>query len=371
MAFAAFDWFEVQRRETLKMPSSSSSAEESSSSESQAATTHKEVVASDKVIKNDSEQKIKDKEKSTESEESEESEEDEKPKKKKGVEEMSIATANEDDNVEENQITWDPSIPKLKQAAYWKFTILAPQILSPSYFVTSYFVSPRVLLGVRFVMWCYSVIVLTASLAYEWQDGWWLAYFTHLTYLSLFIYFSAATLHSAMFVYTGKADSMKMSPLLLGLFWLQYETLVSFHIVVPIVFWGLLSSGIVKSNFNLWLNASQHGLDFVFMATDMILNKIPVAAGHSIFYLGIIILYMFYCWMIHAISIPLSTSPGYTSTHRWVYDFVDWSPSTSASGYYFGLLIFFTLVYFCCFGCHRLKKRIGTKHQRNDLQSKV
>jgi len=344
------------------------SVEESSGSESTpTAATEKEVAVSDeKVIKNGSEEQKTKKEKSSESEE------DEEPKKKEvKMEEMSIATDNEDDAANEEKITWDPSIPKLKQAAYWKFTILAPQILSPSYFVTSYFVSPRVLLAVRFVMWCYSTIVLTASLAYEWDDSWWLAYFTHLTYLSLFIYFSAATIHSAIYVYTGKADSMKMSPILLGLFWLQYETLVSYHVVVPIVFWGLLSSGLVLTRFNVWLNVSVHGLDFVFMAVEMILNKVPVAAGHIIFFLAILILYMFYCWMIHAIPIPLSTSSGYDSTHRWVYNFVDWSPSTTASIYYFGLLIFFTLVYFCCFGCHRLRKHIGTKHQSNIVKSKV
>jgi hypothetical protein len=71
---------------------------------------------------------------------------------------------------------------------------------------------------------------------------------------------------------------------MLTVFWILYETLVNFHVVIPVVYWVFLSSSFISnpSPIGYWLNLFQHAFDGGFLLFEILLNRHPFVIGHLI-----------------------------------------------------------------------------------------
>ncbi len=111
-----------------------------------------------------------------------------------------------------------------------------------------------------------------------------------------------------MHLFAKRPIALEKQPRLFNyIFQVHFESLVTYHIVVPVVYWALLSSNFLSSSHDsqdYFRAISVHGLDFVLIYIDFALNKIPIFAKHVIFVIGIMLLYVFYTWILHAIPIP-------------------------------------------------------------------
>jgi hypothetical protein len=80
----------------------------------------------------------------------------------------------------------------------------------------------------------------------------------------------------------------------------MYTTSFTYHILVPIVYWGLLSGSWDNGQATVtkrWMNYSQHGLDFVAMFIEFSLNRVVFAWGHLVFAYIPLVVYIFFTWI--------------------------------------------------------------------------
>jgi len=222
-------------------------------------------------------------------------------------------------------------------------------------FVTSYFIPPLALAILRFWMFAYTIIVLGTSWGNNTEAGFWICYYTNLTYLSLSIYFAASVIHSFIHVFYRRPLGLQRQPKFLTvIFFIQYSTLAAYHIVVPIVYWALLSGAFIASNPNndQWFQTvSVHAIEFLLIYLDMIFNKLPSFVVNVIWVLSFGILYVLYTFVIHSIG------------GRWVYGFLDWDQGPIAAGFYLGILLLFVICFFISYGLHRLRTFVGKKFE--------
>lgn len=84
--------------------------------------------------------------------------------------------------------------------------------------------------------------------------------------------------------------------------WLLYSTVVVFSVVVPLVFWTLLSSGMSLWTPMAWYqNVSVHAMDGVFgFLGELILSRHFLQPIHSFVVAGIMLLYMLMTFIVYA-----------------------------------------------------------------------
>jgi len=222
----------------------------------------------------------------------------------------------------------------------------------------------KIFLVIRYIFAIYATIILTASIALTYENGFWLVYFTHLTYFGLTVYFWSVSTHTFLYLRRGDFSSLTNNRGRLYSIWILYEMLVTYHIIVPVVYWFALASP-QPNVVSTWVNVSVHGMDLTLMAFEFFLNQIPVVRTHVIPMLIVAILYCAYTWVVHAIPY------GPDGIHRWVYPFLSWDSATSAVGWYLGLFIAFIVIYFFCFGIHKLRDHAIYKVKERERNSIV
>ncbi len=83
-------------------------------------------------------------------------------------------------------------------------------------------------------------------------------------------------------------------------FWVLYESVVTFHLVVPVVFWALLAGDLMKSDSPLrwWASVSQHALDLVFVYAEVWMNTATMSSRwtHLALLLLVLVCYVFWTW---------------------------------------------------------------------------
>ncbi len=83
-------------------------------------------------------------------------------------------------------------------------------------------------------------------------------------------------------------------------YWLLYECMTTYHLVVPLVFWVLLSRPLIQSGSPLrwWTSFSLHALDLVFVYAEVFLNRARMSMRwtHCAAVLGVVVLYVFWAW---------------------------------------------------------------------------
>ncbi|KAF8981720.1 hypothetical protein BGZ46_002383 [Entomortierella lignicola] len=223
--------------------------------------------------------------------------------------------------------------------------------MEPNRIVTSNLVSPKTLMIIRGLIFLY-VLAATISVWVTSLDALdYFKYFTHLTYFGLMSYFLASTLWGYFYLRQPESERANWvksgSPWWAYTHWLLYATVVTFSVIVPIVFWSLLASGISSwTPLEYYQNISEHALDGVFGALfEMTLNRHFLQPVHSFFVAAVMILYMFWAFVVYA------------ATGGWVYPFLAWSQGPKAAIYYIAIAIALFIVYFVEYFIHKYRNK--------------
>ncbi|KAF9010296.1 hypothetical protein BDZ89DRAFT_1078235 [Hymenopellis radicata] len=144
--------------------------------------------------------------------------------------------------------------------------------------------SPLVLAFVRLLFAFYSLFTLIYTLAYQGSNGFF-SYFTHLTYIGMTSYFWAAGVQGIVWAHTKKQGGGRYllrswpRPFQLAHEWL-WSTIMSYPIVVTIVYWTLLASSFSSlSQVNTWSTISMHAVNSLFCLSEVLLTHNPPLAG--------------------------------------------------------------------------------------------
>ncbi|KAF9473052.1 hypothetical protein BDN70DRAFT_413802 [Pholiota conissans] len=159
---------------------------------------------------------------------------------------------------------------------------------APHAFVTSpIFRSPIVFASIRMIIALYTATTLLVTLIWNaviLHDAQsYFSFFTYLTYIGLCAYYFAAGVQTLLYaLYWRKAGAGVGYPLqrwpkfLQALHVVLHSTVVTFPILVTIVFWALLSDpATFASTFSSWSNISVHALNTVFAAVEILASNSP------------------------------------------------------------------------------------------------
>ncbi|CAO3618965.1 unnamed protein product [Cunninghamella blakesleeana] len=237
----------------------------------------------------------------------------------------------------------------------------------PERAVTSYFVSTKTLLYIRVIQFLYSGAVQWASvywMATQFEFKHYFAYFTYLTFIGLHAYFMVTLYHHIQYI---RSDQRPVSllyqyPILNYLYVYLYHTVVTFNLVTPTVYWALLSYDFLsKAGTNppmeLWLTPSVHGVSFLMVLIDVILNRMVMHGRICLLVLLNVLIYLCLAFIYFAVD------------HWWVYSFMDWNKPVTAISYYIALTIFIAICFFIQMGIHSLRDFIARKTSTSKRES--
>ncbi|KAL1925514.1 uncharacterized protein VTP21DRAFT_397 [Calcarisporiella thermophila] len=225
----------------------------------------------------------------------------------------------------------------------------------PERCVTTWAGPPWLLLIVRLVIMAYSLTAIITSWILERQRPYrfWV-FFTNLTYTGLVLYFLAASIHSLIYVLRPKprvpSSFLRQPRPFSYAFWFLYETLITFHVIVPTTFWILLAKDVYKLNrIEYWRNLSVHGMDLVVMVIEGFLSRNNMALSHFVACILLLLLYLCLAILNRYIN------------NFWVYEFLNWERNGAGVtiGSYVGLIVFALVVYILWFLVHLVKNRYG------------
>ncbi|RDL33299.1 Uncharacterized protein BP5553_08738 [Venustampulla echinocandica] len=199
-------------------------------------------------------------------------------------------------------------------------------IWDPSHrFETSWLLPPWVLFACRAAISLYAFVVLLFVIGWEASnhDGYDIndvnnsfSYFTVLTYWGIAFYFLIAAIHTFSYALNGGTPLLNRFPRpLQALHHLFWSTIITYPFLVTIVFWVILYSPPFDTNFALWSNVSQHGLNSAFALFEIIFTRINPAPWIHLLFLVIIL--ACYCGLAYLTQ--------YTK-HFYVYSFLDPNP---------------------------------------------
>ncbi|KAF9348216.1 hypothetical protein BGX26_000365 [Mortierella sp. AD094] len=221
----------------------------------------------------------------------------------------------------------------------------------PNRIVTSNIVSPKTLAIIRGIEFLYVLAATISVWATTKGAIHYFQFFTHLTYFGLMSYLFASTLWGYFYLRQPESERAHWvksgSPWLGYTHWLLYSTVITFSVIVPIVFWTLLASGMNKwTPVEFYQNISEHALDGVFGALfEMILSRHFLQPIHSLFVAAVMLMYMCWSFVVHA------------TTGKWVYPFLDWSQGPKAAIYYIGIAVALFIVFFAMYFIHKYRNK--------------
>ena len=245
----------------------------------------------------------------------------------------------------------------------WRKRVVQYQWVKPAHLVTSYFVSnPAVILLTRTLITLYLVATLIAELALYWNYGYFFVYFTHLSFIGLTVYFIMATYLSLQYWKLGPQSTKRQqaSRLEIVTSWF-YTSSFTIHVIVPLVYWLLLSSTWKwdeKDDKERWTNITVHGLDLFVILVEFFMNRVVYVWGHLAVTTTIFLLYIPYSW-IFAACYPTSGP----SQNGFPYFFVNYNNPLSAV-FIVALAVLLMLVWLFSFGLHYLRAYQGNKYRQ-------
>jgi len=186
-------------------------------------------------------------------------------------------------------------------------------VLSPLAFdsyhrlVTSPVFSPWILAFLRLLLALYTLFTAIFILAWEGVKthvaNSYFSYFTHLSYIGLCAYFCAAGVQTFFYARSGKGYPLQSWPRALQyLHVLLYSTIVTYPILVTLVFWILLSdSSTFATAYSSWSNISQHALNTVFTLFEIFLTNVgPLPWLHLPICIVLLACYLGVAYITHA-----------------------------------------------------------------------
>ncbi|KAF9949883.1 hypothetical protein BGZ72_008354 [Mortierella alpina] len=137
-----------------------------------------------------------------------------------------------------------------------------------------------------------------------------------------------------------------------------YHTICTFHIIVPLMYWGYLSyEGEAKvmaveiSSESLWRNYSFHGGDLIVVMIEIVINTMPFIPTHLAIVFAICLLYLGEAHLVHHVD-------GF-----WIYPFLDTSGSMLWMALYIGVAIAITLAFVVMYYVHLIRNRYRSRGQ--------
>lgn len=120
------------------------------------------------------------------------------------------------------------------------------------------------------------------------------SYFTILTFWGLAFYFAVAACHTLTYALTGRALVDRFPRPLQALHSLFYSTIVTYPILVTIVYWVVLYDGPwFPVQFTAWSNVTQHGLNSLFALFEIVIPRTnPMPWVHIPWLIFILALYL-------------------------------------------------------------------------------
>ncbi|KAG0232508.1 hypothetical protein BGW42_008128 [Actinomortierella wolfii] len=150
--------------------------------------------------------------------------------------------------------------------------------------------------------------------------------------------------------------------LLTDLHFFLYHTICTFHVIVPVLYWGYNSiSGEAKmmavdlNKQSLWRNYSFHGLDLVLVLIEVAINSMPFVPSHLIPVILVALLYLAEAHIVHAVD-------GF-----WIYPFLDTSNKLWAL-LYLGVGFVIVAAFFAMYYLHRFKDWYIHRHDQQQQE---
>ncbi|KAH7027416.1 uncharacterized protein B0I36DRAFT_350950 [Microdochium trichocladiopsis] len=185
---------------------------------------------------------------------------------------------------------------------------LSTGVWDPSHrFETSWILPPYVLGGIRLLIGLYAITVLFFNIGYQCahpelggctESAKSFSFFTVLTYWGLAFYFLFAAAHTLSYARTNSALLDRWPRILKALHSLYYTTVVTYPVLVTVVFWGILYPPLYgqtgfTSTYGLWGNVSQHALNSAFLLFELIFTRTaPPPWIHLLWLILILALYL-------------------------------------------------------------------------------
>ncbi|KAI8835493.1 hypothetical protein BC829DRAFT_448119 [Chytridium lagenaria] len=179
--------------------------------------------------------------------------------------------------------------------------------------VTSHHLSPEALRIYRAICFTYFFAFTFPSYFVDVDDpreyGEYFAYFTHFSWLGLVLYFALATYNVHVYI-KNDYDVERLRrrhPIVRWIFWNSYVMNAVFHVVVPVVYWGILVKALLaEPTFGIGL----------FMISEFFISRVPIYYSQWTAPIFFTLLYVAYSQLTH---IWLSTS----AEEFWAYPFLD------------------------------------------------
>ncbi|KAJ3014286.1 hypothetical protein HKX48_005238 [Thoreauomyces humboldtii] len=226
----------------------------------------------------------------------------------------------------------------------------------PTVLTTSTLVSPSVLKWFRIIASCWMTMLIPFNIV---EDGeTYLFYFTQLTYLGLLAWFATSAFQTHRYIRDGHMHRFCRQSKFTQ--WLTYNLYVmpsTFHWIVPIVFWSLLSSNLFAHGnvLDYWTNINVHAVDLVLILIELVLNRIPLFYSQwpSVIVTGL--LFLVYAFFQHGVyhNVSVTSYPD----GWWVYSFLDTS-KPGAWHYYVLLPVGFVVAFLLVVSLHKLRDRL-------------
>ncbi|KAF9156702.1 hypothetical protein BG015_002497 [Linnemannia schmuckeri] len=219
----------------------------------------------------------------------------------------------------------------------------------PDRIVTSNLVRPLTLAILRGLACLYTLIVIISSWVTAESASDYLKFFTNLTYIGLVVYLVCSTIWSINYLrqpLTNRAAWLKSgSPWWGYMHWLLYSTVVTYHFIVPIVYWTMLNTQPVMNALGHWQNYSVHAIDGVFALFELVFNRHFLQPRHSFVVAAVMILYMLLTFVVKK------------TKGEWVYPFLDWDQGPICAAYYLGMAVILFVIFFLLLVVHRFRNR--------------
>jgi len=219
----------------------------------------------------------------------------------------------------------------------------------PDRIVTSNLVRPLTLAILRGITCLYTLIVIISVWVTTKGFSRWAMFFTNESYFGLTIYLVCSSIWSIGYLrqpVQERAQWLKnRSPWWGWLHWLLYSTVITYHIIVPIVYWTMLNVGGSMTALGTWQNVSVHAVDGVFAIFELIFNRHFLQPIHSVVVAAVMVLYMLLTFVVRK-------TEGY-----WVYPFLNWDQGPICAAYYLGIAIGLFIIFFVLLILHKYRNR--------------
>ncbi|KAG0242046.1 hypothetical protein BGX31_000671 [Mortierella sp. GBA43] len=279
---------------------------------------------------------------------------------------------------------------RLQKSLYTRFFGLERPETRSSVIVGSAWLSTGWLFTVRMVLFVYTFVVLVTDIFRTERPQFEFCFLTQLSYLGLTSYLGTVSWHTFSEWRRERATALRADGLglaeeaqweynpprnantttierqhwlLTDMNFFLYHTICTFHVIVPLLFWGYLAyQGDAKMYASeigpdaLWRNYSFHGGDLIVVMIEIVINTMPFIPSHVVFVYVVCLLYLAEAHIVYLVN-------GF-----WTYDFLDTTHGPIWLGLYLGVGFVILCAFIFMYYLHRMKNWLRTRNSTTESQ---